>query len=307
MKGIKITRVAQLAGHSGSIYSLAVLDRQHFISAGSDKVLAMWETGGLEEGVQVAAASDVVYSLFYDTLHQRLLAGQSVGGIHVIDLQQKKETRLLQYHDSAVYAITPSYAHGLLFSGDATGTVHVSTLNDFTPVQRFSVGTGKVRAIIADDATNRLLVGSGDGSVYVVGLPDFNLQHSFKAHQEGFSVNALCLVPGTDILLSGSRDAHLHVYDIKNNFKLLQSIPAHNYAIYTIAMHPTEKIFATASRDKSVKIWDADSMEVLARIDKENFDGHTASVNKLVWTHDGHLVTGSDDRSAMVWKVEEKL
>jgi len=305
MKDVKIKRLAHLTGHSGAVYTLTALHNQaKVISAGSDRMVALWDTGGNETGTQLVAAHNVVYSLFHEKENNLLLAGQSAGGIHVIDLNESREIRLLQYHTAPVFVIEVSYKHNLMFSGDGSGTIHVSQLSDFTPLTKFNIGTGKVRAIVVDDQNNRLLAGSSDGSVYVINLPDFKLLHNFEAHQKGFSVNTLCLLPGTDYLLSGSRDAHLNVYDIKNNFRLMQSIPAHNYAIYTIAVHPEGNYFATASRDKTVKIWSADTMEVLERIDKDKYNGHTASVNKLVWHEDGKLITASDDRSVMIWQVE---
>lgn len=297
--------MAHLTGHSGAVYTLAALHNQpKVVSAGSDRMVALWDTGGNESGVQLVAANNVVYSLFHQKENNFLLAGQSAGGIHVIDLNENREIRLLQYHNAPVFVIAVSYKHNLLFSGDGSGTIHVSQLSDYAPRTKFNIGTGKVRAIVVDDQNDRLIAGSADGSIYVISLPDLKPLNNFEAHQKGFSVNALCLLPGTDLLLSGSRDAHLNVYDVKNNFRLLQSIPAHNYAIYTIAVHPNGNYFATASRDKTVKIWNADTMEVIERIDKEQYNGHTASVNKLVWHDDGKLITASDDRSVMIWQLE---
>jgi WD40 repeat protein len=306
MNSIKITRKARLTGHKGSVYALALLP-QGIVSAGSDKMVALWEPGQEEEGTLLAHAGHVVYSLFHDAESSRLFAGQSAGGIHVIDLNQKKEVRLLQYHESAVFSMAVSPRHGLFFSGDAHGTVHVSRANDLSPLARFHAGKGKVRAMLVDEERDRLIIGTGEGTIHAVSLPDLNPIHAFAAHQEGFSVNALCMLNGSGLMLSGSRDAHLNSYDSKNQFALLQSIPAHNYAIYAIALHPNGKIFATASRDKTVKIWDAETLEVLARIDKEQYEGHTASVNVLAWDNDGRLITAGDDRMVMVWEVESRM
>jgi WD40 repeat protein len=67
---------------------------------------------------------------------------------------------------------------------------------------------------------------------------------------------------------------------------------------------PNKKYIATASRDKTVKIWDAENLKVLARIDKEKNEGHVNSVNTLQWMSDEVLLTAGDDRSIIAWKVE---
>jgi WD40 repeat protein len=104
-------------------------------------------------------------------------------------------------------------------------------------------------------------------------------------------------------MLSGGRDAMLRVWDAKK-LTLLKEIPAHNYAIYSISFSPDKKLFATGSRDKTLKIWKASDHSFLFRADKEKSDAHTHSVNKTLWTkfHD-ILISGGDDRKVMAWVV----
>jgi len=94
------------------------------------------------------------------------------------------------------------------------------------------------------------------------------------------------------------------VFNVHNDFQLLHSIPAHNYAIYSIVFSPDKNRFATASRDKTIKIWNTDDFSLIHRIDFEKNDGHKNSVNKLIWNNlTGQLISASDDRSIMVWEA----
>ena len=64
------------------------------------------------------------------------------------------------------------------------------------------------------------------------------------------------------------------------------------------------KFFATGSRDKTIKIWNADNFELLLRIDNAKNKGHTQSVNKLLWSDfNNYLVSTGDDKAIMVWKI----
>ena len=77
------------------------------------------------------------------------------------------------------------------------------------------------------------------------------------------------------------------------------------YAINHIVFSPDGSKYATASMDKSIKIWDAEKHKLLKVIDKSRHAGHGTSVNKLLWTqHEHWLVSASDDRSISVWDIE---
>ncbi|PSR03495.1 MAG: hypothetical protein BRD50_05840 [Bacteroidetes bacterium SW_11_45_7] len=63
-------------------------------------------------------------------------------------------------------------------------------------------------------------------------------------------------------------------------------------------------MFASASRDKTVKLWDAETFELLKVLDNKKFEGHVHSVNKLLWSHEHDLlISCGDDRSVIIWKV----
>jgi WD40 repeat protein len=60
-------------------------------------------------------------------------------------------------------------------------------------------------------------------------------------------------------------------------------------------------MFATASRDKTLKIWDVATQEIIQRIEQTN-EGHLNSVNTLLWMDDNTLVSAGDDRSINIWR-----
>ena len=143
---------------------------------------------------------------------------------------------------------------------------------------------------------------SPDCNIRIFDLTTLEEKKIFVAHT--LSANCICYSPDGALILTGGRDAHLNIWDAKT-YTRIKSIPAHNFAIYDIVFSPDAKLFATASRDKTIKIWDAETFELQVRINKENFEGHVNSVNKLIWTENYLLSTG-DDRSVMVWEVNKE-
>ncbi len=61
----------------------------------------------------------------------------------------------------------------------------------------------------------------------------------------------------------------------------------------------------TSSRDKSIKIWDAETFKLKKVISREKgMESHSHSVNKICWEKSTEsLVSVSDDTNVIVWEV----
>jgi WD40 repeat protein len=59
----------------------------------------------------------------------------------------------------------------------------------------------------------------------------------------------------------------------------------HIYTINEVVLSPNGELFATASRDKTIKIWQRTDLKLLKVIDAKRHGGHVNSVNKLIWTN----------------------
>ncbi|HRG79495.1 MAG TPA: WD40 repeat domain-containing protein, partial [Cyclobacteriaceae bacterium] len=97
----------------------------------------------------------------------------------------------------------------------------------------------------------------------------------------------------------------LKVWDVKSGYKQAAEVAAHLFAINNLVFSPSGEYFATASMDKSIKIWKADELKLLKVIDKGRHAGHGTSVNKLLWTSfNDQLISASDDRTISVWDIK---
>ena len=296
---IHVKKLANLSGHSGAVYAIEQSDEKNcFYSGSSDKIIAKWNRETRSPEKFAAQLPGIVYSLCYIKEKNALLAGTSEGKIHVIDLSNKKEIKILQNHIQPVFDIKHSVAAILSVGGD--GNLTIISAKDFSTTKIIKLCEEKLRAI--DIYDNTAAIACGDGFVRIIDLTTLKIADEFAAHKG--SVYSLKFSPDGKYLLSGGRDAHLNKWLFKPetlNFKLETSLPAHNYAIYSIVFSPNGKFLATASRDKTVKVWDANTFEILTRINKENFEGHINSVNKLMWAE--NLISCGDDRNIMIWDI----
>jgi WD40 repeat protein len=172
----------------------------------------------------------------------------------------------------------------------------------FTVRKNIRVSDKSVRCLAINPQTRELAVGYSDHQIRIFSLEDFQPKQTLTGHEN--SVFTLAYSPDYRYLLSGSRDAHLNVWEVSGPYVLLQSIAAHMYAINHLAYTQDGKYFATCSMDKSIKIWDANTFRLLKVIDRARHAGHGTSVNRLFWPEDSYrLVSCSDDRTLSVWNI----
>jgi WD40 repeat protein len=104
-------------------------------------------------------------------------------------------------------------------------------------------------------------------------------------------------------MISGGKDGHLRLWH-SNDSRLLMEIPAHNFGIYDLVISPDKSLLASASRDKSVKIWDLNDLSPLDKIARPKYEAHTHSVNTLLWNDNPELlISAGDDRKIKCWKI----
>ena len=300
---LSVVQKAIMTGHNAAVYALEQgIDAEYILSGSADNMVAMWSLKDFVPQNFSVQLEATIYSICFIPDKSILLVGQTNGGIHVIDLNATKEIRHLALHTGAIFSIKYTPKTNQFYVGSADGSVSIWDLEQCSLITHNQISSKKIRSIYIDEQLDDYLIVDGDGQITVFDLANNKSLKSFIGHD--LSANCLARNPITNELLTGGRDAHLKVWN--TNYELIKAIPAHNFAIYDIAFHPTGKYLATASRDKTIKIWDANTYEVLVRLDRINYNGHTNSVNKLYWsTYNNYLLSTGDDRSIIVWEVLE--
>jgi WD40 repeat protein len=307
---LEIAHIATLKGHSGCVYAMDRGFSEHTIfTGGSDRYIALWNLETLKAEKFSAALPSPIYTICHIPEKNILLAGTTTGAIHILDLNKKEEIKILQHHRGPVFDIQYSLKTNCFYTAGGDGNFAVCSLDTLSLLKMKKLSYDKARSIAFNDVTSEIAVALGDSNVLIFDLLTLEYKNDFIAHQVGEKVvgaNVVRYSPDGKFLLTGGRDAHLNIWSVEN-YELIKSIPAHNWAIYDIVFSPDTTLFATASRDKTVKIWDAKTYQILKRITKLNFEAHTHSVNKLIWsTYRNYLVSVGDDKMVMIREVNRK-
>lgn len=288
------------AGHKDCIYGLGKgFEPNTFVTGGADGWVVEWDYANPADGKLLVQVNVPIYSFLLLRDDKTLLCGSRAGNLHSIDMQARKETRNIEAHTAGIFDI--ALIDNKIITAGGEGKVKVWEKDTYTLLTELNHSDKSARVIAKHPTLAEMAVGYSDNTIRIFNTENFKLLLEIKAHDN--SVFALAYSPNGKYLLSGGRDAVIKIWDATNGYAPAQTINAHWYHINSIQYNTSGNLFATASMDKTIKVWDAENFELLKVLDKEKYDGHTTSVNKILWASDNELISCSDDRTAMLWKV----
>jgi WD40 repeat protein len=88
--------------------------------------------------------------------------------------------------------------------------------------------------------------------------------------------------------------------ELLNHKSEYNRLEGHDSDINRVSFNPDGKILATASRDKTIKLWNVETGKEIYTL-----SGHSDSISSLSFSTDGKtLATGSDDKTIKLWDVD---
>lgn len=298
---INVTKLDTFAGHRDAVYALIPAEEKGcFYSAGADGLVVRWDLSKPDLGKLVARAGSSVYALAMDTRAGNLWIGQNYEGVQLVKPVQNEAVSSVKLTSAAIFDIRLRGQEAYLAFGD--GVVGIMDIEAMAMKRHIRMSDKSVRALDFSRDGAHLAVGGSDDTVRIFDSASMTPIHTLSGHTK--SVFTVAYSPDGNFLITAGRDAHFKVWDIRNDYRLVEDVVGHMYAINHIAFSPDGALFATCSMDKSIKLWDAASFKLLKVIDRSRHAGHGTSVNKLLWTGEpGYLLSASDDRMISVWEV----
>lgn len=260
-------------------------------SSGGDGMLVQWDMRE-EDGVLLARETEAIYAL-YD-MKDKLLAGSAGGMLSVLNKEDRSVLKRMSCSKKSIFDIALVNNMVLAACGDGRLLVFDTA---FALQGEYKISGHSLRKILPVDK-GRIAVAGTESHIWI--LDDkYRVTETIEDHES--SVFALAFRTRDQRLLSGGRDARIRVH---HHNVLEQTIQAHLLHIHALSFSPSQKYLLSSSMDKTIKLWDGQTLELLKVIDRK-YEGHTSSVNSVVWLGDDIFASCSDDRRVILWQLLE--
>jgi WD40 repeat protein len=297
---LQIERVDTFGGHRDSVFTLAPGNvPNQFFSAGADGQVAAWDATRPDLGTLVAKIPASVYAMARDPQSGLLWVGQNYEGLQFIDPSARQAVGSLRLTSGTIFDIQLYQQTAFVALSD--GVVVAVDVPTRAVRKHLKAANQAARCMAINPVEREVAVGYSDHLIRIFDLQTLDLKRTLTGPTN--SVFTVAYSPEYRLLLAGGRDAHLRAWDVEANYRSEADVVAHLYTLNHMAYSPDGQWLATVSMDKTIKLWDAHTLQLRKVLDRARHGGHSTSVNRVLWLSETTFATASDDRTVVLWRI----
>ncbi|TPX46045.1 hypothetical protein SeLEV6574_g03463 [Synchytrium endobioticum] len=183
------------------------------------------------------------------------------------------------------------------------GQIRIWDLQTGATTRKIDAGPVEAWTVSVSPDGRHIAAGSHQGKVNVWSVETGAQLHDnvFDSGTKKFALS-VAYAPSGLFIASGSENGQVHVFDVPTR-KIVHTHPGHNASVRGVAWSTDSKLFATASDDKKICIYDVRHVNAIA-----TFQGHASWALCVAFNpHGGNyhqLASGSSDKTVKIWNFE---
>ena len=290
-------------GHTGMVRSMVFNGSgSALFSAGSDGQILKWDLAKNKshDPELVADQEEIVRVIDVSKDNRWLVTGSNEDQMSIIDLNSndKASSTPISGHQGAVYDLVFLGNDNRFASCGEDKKVLISTMKGDTTY--LETDGYKFKTLAAGNRKNLLAGGSQSGEVMLWNLTSSTKKMLLKERNN--TIHSLAFGGDDDILAIGDEYGNIILWDLELD-KEIRALSGHTARVTQIAFSPNGKIMATASLDRTARLWFLDDLNELPI----TLDDHGDWVYSLAFHPDGKtLYTGSKDHIIRSWPIIAK-
>ena len=304
-------KLATLTGHTDLdlVFSVAFSpDGKTLASARIDKTIKLWDVQSRQELATLTRHADSVFSVAFSPDGKTLASASGDKTIRLWDVQSRQELGMLTGHADGVSSVAFSPDGKTLASASSDTTIKLWDVQSRQKLATLTGHTDSVFSVAFSPDGKTLASASKDKTIKLWDVQSRQELGTLTGHAS--AVYSVAFSPDGKTLASASWDETIKLWDVQSRQELVTLIGHTEDKVFepsligvsSVAFSPDGKTLASASKDKTIKLWDVQSRQKLATL-----TGHASAVYSVAFSPDGKtLASASKDKTTRLWNVQSR-
>ena len=261
------------SAHNQEIWSCAWSKHNYIITGSLDETVKIWQFNneGVQQGLYSNSQIEHNLAVINVTLANDILATSSMDGhIRLYDLNTNELIKIIKLSPFILWSISIDPQGKNIITGAHNGKISIYNIDQGKVIETLDTKDNGFIQVVKYSSDGKYIAASNkNGQIFLYDINQSKFLYGNDLSSHTRPIRAIEFNHDNTMLFIGCDDHHITAIDIETG-EIKQTITAHKSWVLALAFHPSGKYFASAGADQCIRIYDADTLEVLHTFEKLN-------------------------------------